>query len=220
MYTLIIDFKKGDIHMEHIKWLFNLAQDYWFLTMVVGVFSTFIESFLPVLPLVAIVTINAAVFGMGIGLIISWIGSGLGTILLFSIVTKLSDSDFINKYRNEKTNKIVKKLNEKNFKLLFIAYACPFIPTCLVTIASGLCKLDKKIFLSSMLSGKFIMFIVISYIGSDIKGFITNPLKIILFGVIVFIAWTIGNRVNKNIEANSENDIIDEIAIDIDNKKL
>ena len=70
-----------------------------------------------------------------------------------------------------------------------------------------------------MLSGKFIIFIVISYIGSDIKGFITSPLKIILFGVIVFIAWTIGNRVNKNIEANYENDIIDEIAIDIDNKK-
>ena len=44
--------------MEHIKWLFNLAQDYWLLTMFVGLFSTFLESLLPVLPLVAIVTIN------------------------------------------------------------------------------------------------------------------------------------------------------------------
>ena len=90
--------------MEHIKWLFNLAQDYWFLTMVVGLFSTFLESLLPVLPLVAIVTINAAVFGMGMGLIISWIGSGFGTVVMFLIARKFSDSKFINKYRNKKTN--------------------------------------------------------------------------------------------------------------------
>ena len=205
--------------MEHIKWLFNLAQDYWFLTMVVGLFSTFLESLLPVLPLVAIVTINAAVFGMGMGLIISWIGSGFGTVVMFLIARKFSYSKFINKYRNKKTNKIVQKLKEKGFKLLFIAYSCPFIPTSLVTIASGLCKFDLKTFLVGMVSGKFIMFIVISYIGSDIKGFLTNPVKIILLSIIVFIAWAIGNKVNKSIENNYENDTIDEIAIDSDIEK-
>ena len=205
--------------MEHIKWLFNLAQDYWLLTMVVGLFSTFLESLLPVLPLVAIVTINAAVFGMGMGLIISWIGSGLGTVVVFLIVRKFSDSKLINKYRNEKTNKIVERLKEKGFKLLFIAYACPFMPTSLVTIASALCRFDLKTFLVGMVSGKFIMFIVISYIGSDIKGFITSPVKIILLSIIVFIAWAIGNKVNKSIENNYENDTIDEIAIDSDIEK-
>ncbi len=205
--------------MEHIKWLFNLAQDYWLLTMVVGLFSTFLESLLPVLPLVAIVTINAAVFGMGMGLIISWIGSGLGTVVVFLIVRKFSDSKFINKYRNEKTNKIVERLKEKGFKLLFIAYACPFIPTSLITIASALCRFDLKTFLVGMVSGKFIMFIVISYIGSDIKGFITSPVKIILLSIVVFIAWAIGNKVNRSIENNYENDTIDEIAIDSDIEK-
>ena len=53
--------------MEYIQDLFRLAQDYWILTMVVGLFSTFIESFLPILPLIAIVTVNAAIFGMGMG---------------------------------------------------------------------------------------------------------------------------------------------------------
>ena len=205
--------------MEHIKWLFNLAQDYWFLTMVVGLFSAFLESLLPVLPLVAIVTINAAVFGMGMGLIISWIGSGFGTVVMFLIARKFSDSKFINKYRNKKTNKIVQKLKEKGFKLLFIAYSCPFIPTSLVTIASGLCKFDLKTFLVGMVSGKFIMFIVISYIGSDIKGFLTSPIKIILLSIVVFIAWIIGNKVNRSIKNSYENDTIDEIAIDSDIEK-
>ena len=190
--------------MEYIQGLFNLAQDYWFLTMIVGLFSTFIESFLPVLPLVAIVTINAAVFGLGMGLIISWIGSGLGTIALFLIVSKFNDNKFINKYRNEKTQKIVEKVSRKGFKLLFIAYACPFMPACLVTISSALCKSEFKHFVTAMLSGKFIMFVVVSYIGSDIKGLITNPIKIIVFSVIVLLAWLIGNKVNSSLEHSEE----------------
>lgn len=190
--------------MEHIQGLFNLAQDYWFLTMIVGLFSTFIESFLPILPLVAIVTINAAVFGLGMGLIISWIGSGLGTLALFLIVSKFSDNKFINKYRNEKTKKIVEKISSKGFKILFIAYACPFIPSCLVTISSALCKSELKHFTTAMLSGKFIMFIVVSYIGSDIKGFITSPVKIIVFVLIVLLAWFIGNKINSSFEYSEE----------------
>lgn len=190
--------------MEHIQGLFNLAQDYLFLTMIVGLFSTFIESFLPILPLVAIVTINAAVFGLGMGLIISWIGSGLGTLALFFIVSKFSDNKFINKYRNEKTKKIVEKINSKGFKILFIAYACPFIPSCLVTISSALCKSEIKHFATAMLSGKFIMFIVISYIGSDIKGFITSPLKMIVFILIVLFAWFIGNKINSSFDHSEE----------------
>ncbi|SCI25661.1 MULTISPECIES: TVP38/TMEM64 family protein [unclassified Romboutsia] len=190
--------------MEHIQELFNLAQDYLFLTMLVGLFSTFIESFVPVLPLVAIVTINAAVFGMGMGLIISWIGSSLGTIAVFFIVSKLSGSKLINKYKNEKIEKIVNKVKNKGFKLLFIAYSCPFIPTCLVTVASAICKYEFKYFTTAMLSGKFIMFIVISYIGSDMKGFITSPIKILTFILVVFLAWKIGNRVNSSLDRNEE----------------
>lgn len=194
--------------MEHIQGLFNLAHDYWFLTMIVGLFSTFIESFLPILPLVAIVTVNAAVFGLGMGLVVSWIGSGLGTLALFLIVSKFSDNKFINKYRNEKTQKIVEKVRSKGFKLLFIAYACPFMPACLVTISSALCKSEFKHFATAMLSGKFIMFVVVSYIGSDIRGFITNPIKIIIFSLIVLLAWMIGNKVNSSF-AHSEEEFLE-----------
>ncbi|MGL5328046.1 MAG: VTT domain-containing protein, partial [Peptostreptococcaceae bacterium] len=88
------------------------------------------------------------------------------------------------------------------FKLLFIAYACPFIPACLVTIACALCKTEFKQFVSAMLSGKLIMFIIISYVGSDIQGFVTDPVKMIIFLGVVLLAWIIGNKVNKSL--NSE----------------
>lgn len=191
--------------MEYIQGLLNFAQDNWILTSIVGMLGTFVESFLPVLPLVAIVTANAAILGMIGGLIVSWIGSSLGTIGVFSIVSKFSDNKFINKYRNEKTQKAVDNVKKHGFKLLFVAYACPFIPTCLVTVACALCKTEFKQFVSAMLSGKLVMFIVISYVGSDIQGFVTNPVKMLIFLVIVLLAWNIGNKINKSLNSESIN---------------
>ena len=66
--------------MEYIQNLYYISQDYWILTMLVGLLTCFIESFLPVLPLTGIVTGNAIMLGLFRGMIISWIGSSLGTI--------------------------------------------------------------------------------------------------------------------------------------------
>ncbi|RDY23929.1 TVP38/TMEM64 family protein [Romboutsia maritimum] len=189
--------------MEYIEKLFYIAQDYWFLTMIVGLFSTFIESFLPVLPLVGIVTANAAILGLWVGLIISWIGSGLGTIAVFLIVSKFNNNKIFNRLRNDKTDKAINWIEKQGFRLLFIAYSCPFIPGCLVTLASAFCKRTSKSFIPAMLSGKFVMFLVVSYVASDIKGFITNPLKIAVFVLLVFLSWKIGSKVNVSLEKNN-----------------
>ena len=50
--------------MEYIQNIYNVVNDYWLLSIVVGMTSVFVESFLPILPLVAIVTANAVLFGM------------------------------------------------------------------------------------------------------------------------------------------------------------
>ena len=66
--------------MEFIQSIYNIVNDYWILSIAVGLISAFVESFLPILPLVAIVTANAALFGMIPGFVISWLGSVSGTI--------------------------------------------------------------------------------------------------------------------------------------------
>lgn len=191
-------------YVNHIQNLFYLAQDYWILTMIIGLCSTFVESFLPILPLVAIVTANAAIFGMGIGLVISWIGSGLGTTLVFMIISKFNDNKLFKRLRNEKTNRAIEWMESKGFKILFIAYACPFVPSFLVTVTSAFCKRSVRDFVPAMLAGKFIMFLVISYIAGDIRGFISSPFKIALFAGVVFIAWKIGAKVNKSLDEHHD----------------
>ena len=162
--------------------------------------SVFVESFLPILPLVAIVTANAVLFGMIPGLVISWIGSSAGTICLFFIVRKISNRKFIKLLTNEKVEKAIDWVEEKGFKLLFLAYACPFLPACVVTISQGIAKRDFADFIPAVVAGKLVMFFIVSYIGKDIFGFITNPFKVCVLLIITFIAWKMGNKLNKDLD--------------------
>lgn len=186
--------------MDYIQNIYNIVNDYWILSIMVGLTSVFIESFLPILPLVAIVTANAALFGMYPGLIISWIGSTSGTICLFLLVKKISNKKFAKLLKNEKVEKAIDWVEEKGFKLLFLAYACPFLPACVVTISQGLAKRRTPDFISAVVAGKLVMFFIVSYIGKDIIGFITNPLKVGILLLITFLAWKIGQKLNKDLD--------------------
>ena len=186
--------------MELIQHIYNLVNDYWLLSVIVGLISVFIESFLPILPLIAIVTANAALFGMYQGLIISWVGSSSGTICLFLLIKKINNKKFASILKNEKVEKAIYWIEEKGFKLLFFAYACPFLPACVITISQGLARRKTIDFISAVVAGKLVMFFIVSYIGNDIKGFITSPLKIVTLILVLAIAWKIGKKLNKDLE--------------------
>ncbi len=191
--------------MDHIQALLDLSKDYWSLAMIVGLLSCFIESFLPILPLVAIVGANAMIFGLWGGFIISWIGSGLGTLALFLLIRKYNNNKLFKKIKSKKIEKAILWMNRQGFKLLFIAYSCPFVPSFLVTITSAFCKKEVSEFLPAMLAGKFVMFLVISYPSSDLGGFLRSPMKIALFIILVFLSWKIGSKVNKDLEQHKYN---------------
>lgn len=188
--------------MEYIQSLYYIAQDYWIFTMLIGLMSCFLESFIPVLPLIGIVTANAMLFGLLNGIILSWIGSSLGTISLFLLTKKFKDRIYMKKIKNININKIINWMHRQGFKILFIAYCSPFVPSFLITIASALSEKDIRNFVPAMLSGKFVMFLIISYISSDVVGFIKNPIKIIMFLLVVFLAWKVGKKVNSKLDEN------------------
>lgn len=190
--------------MHYIQELLNLSKDYWFLSMILGLLGCFIESFLPFLPLIAIVGANAMILGLWGGFIVSWIGSGLGTLALFLLISRYNDNKLFKKLRNKKTEKAILWMKRQGFKLLFISYSCPFVPSFLVTITSAFCKREVIEFLPAMLAGKFVMFLVISYPASDLSGFLRSPMKITLFIILVFLSWKVGSKFNGNLEQHKE----------------
>ena len=172
-------------------------QEYKFLVAIVGFVIIIIETFIPALPLVAIVGANAFVLGIWVGFFISWVGSSIGSIALFFLCNKFAESTFIRKISNRYKNieKFNKWVNKQGFTMIFITYLCPFIPDFLVTITSGISKMKYTNFIPGMVLGKFIMFLVISYIGNDFKDFIKDPVKLASLMVFIIIFLILRNQI-------------------------
>ena len=156
------------------------------------------------------------------GSVISWIGSGLGTTALFLVVSRFRNIRILKwLLNNNKVDSVIEWVDKKGFSILFLAYACPFMPSCRATLASALCGKKKLIdFIPPMLAGKFVMFIIISYIAEDITGFIHSPLKIALFIGLTLVSWLIGKRFNKKLEQHEEEIEASIVKIEESTKKI
>lgn len=180
--------------------LLYLLSDYKLLAIIAGFIIIGLETFLPVLPLVAIVMANAFVLGMWLGFLVSWSGSAIASMLLYYLANKGSKIYFFERYKlSNKTQKVIEWIKRQGFNTIFISYACPFIPDFLITITSGFAGLDFKNFGSGMVCGKFVMFLLISYVGQDIVGFFSNPIKILSLLMAITLSWTIGKNINNKI---------------------
>lgn len=190
--------------MEYIDGLFQIAQNNFALTFFIGFAAAFSETFFSPLPLLGIVIANSLFLGFVPGLIASTLGSVLGSIVLFFLCKKFGNSKLMNKLNNSQVNKIIGWVRNQGFAPMTICYCCPFVPGFLVTIASGISKKSFNKFFPGLLCGKIIMFSIASYIGNDIIGFFTNPIKIIVVLIIIIASFVIGKKLSKGME-QSEN---------------
>lgn len=181
------------------KILYSL-ESYKVLAIIAGFIIIGIETFIPILPLLAIVVANVFILGIWLGFFVSWSGSSIASILLYLIASKFSKCKIFNKYKkNRNFDKIIDWIKKQGFNSIFISYSCPFIPDFLITIASGFSQLDFKSFASGMIFGKFVMFLIISYVGDDIGNLFSNPIKIVIFLIGISLSWFIGKNVNNKI---------------------
>lgn len=185
--------------MEQIKSLFLLVQDNMLLVFLIGIGATFLESFIPALPLLAIVIMNAALLGFWGGVISSAIGSCMGTVVLFLLANKFRNLKFIAKMRNEKTEKVTNWINKQGYIVLYLCYSSPFIPSCLISISSGLAGKNLKDFLPGMVLGKMTLFAIASYIGYDINGLLHNPIRIVIIVIMIATSFLVGKKISSRM---------------------
>ncbi|MBP1926108.1 putative membrane protein YdjX (TVP38/TMEM64 family) [Sedimentibacter acidaminivorans] len=153
----------------------------------VGIFLPILEAFIPILPLVGFVIINVGVFGFFWGYIYSWIGSCIGSFLLFLIIKKVEGKRLESKIKESKYKGTLDKIRRKNFSVLFILYCFPFTPSFLISGTSALSNMNTKKFLTALIPAKLIMMISLSFIGVNVKSFLKNPMKSIIFVVIIIL---------------------------------
>ncbi len=185
-----------------------LATHYRALGPLIGILLPFLEALLPFLPLVVIVVANVSSYGLWFGFLLSWIGTVLGSYVVFLIVRKFGRHPKLKRFiEKENVQKLIKFVDMRGLSPLFILLCFPFTPSVLVNIVAGLSNIKKKYYLFVLLAGKFVMVLSISLLGYDIASYFTNPIKLIFVVIAIILLWLISKAVEKRLNKRVEKDL-------------
>lgn len=199
-------------------YILHLLDDYEKLGPLPGILLPFIEAFLPFLPLVVFVLANSVAYGLIKGFLYSWIGTSLGSILVFIIIRQLGDKRIFKTIRkNRQVKKVTTWVERHGFGPLFLLLCFPFSPSSVINVVAGLSKISMGQFVLAVLLGKSIMIFSLAYIGSSLLSFAQNPLKTILVAIGTILFWLGGKFIEKKLqqkELRKENTSVRELTED------
>jgi uncharacterized membrane protein YdjX (TVP38/TMEM64 family) len=204
MYFLsvsIADWKKMLEQEQLDEYIFELLDKYESLGPLPGILLPFIEAFLPFLPLIVFVVANGAAYGLLKGFLYSWIGTSLGSILVFLIIRQLGDRRIFKAIRrNKQVHKVTDWLERHGFGPLFLLLCFPFSPSSVINIVAALSKISKQQFILAVLLGKSVMIFSLAYVGSSIVSFAKNPVRTIIVGICIGLFWLLGKYIEKRLQ--------------------
>lgn len=184
--------------------IMELLGEYESLGPIPGFVLTFIESFLPFLPLIAFVIANAAAYGLLKGFLVSWSATSIGSIIVFLIFRKLRNKRWVRKIsENKQVKKVTVWVENHGFGPLFLLLCFPFSPSSIINIVAALSNISVHQFILAVLLGKTVMVFSIAYIGSSIMEFAQNPFRTIIVGVCIILFWIIGKYFEKLLQKKS-----------------
>lgn len=163
-----------------------------------GLILPFMKSFIPPLPTLVIISVNAAVYGLWLGFLYSWIGIVCGCLVTFLIVKKVAGHPYLERWSQKpKVQKSLVWARRQAFNYVFILSLFPLGPFVIVNIAAGLVGMRFRSFLVAVVMGKAVMVLSVSFIGYDLKRFMEHPYQIIYVVLFVVVSMVISKRIEK-----------------------
>ncbi len=158
-----------------------------------GILAPMIESFVPILPLVAILVANAAAYGLWLGFLYSWLGVCIGSFIVFQCSRQFGGrfTTYIHR-RFPKSRKFFNWIESHGFTPLFVLSCFPFTPSFFVNVISGLTGIPRHVFMTAVFSGKAVMIFLVSLAGYDITSIIHEPVKLLWIGILFTLLWFAG----------------------------
>lgn len=157
-----------------------------------------VESLIPALPLVAIVTLNVAAHGAVFGFVYSWAGTCAGCTVVFVFFRKVVRRLF---FRLEKKSDRVRRarewVNRFDPAALFLIVIMPFTPSAFVNFAFGVSDFDGRKYLRTIYAAKAVMIALLALFGQSLVESFEQPLFIVLAVVLLFALWLISRKVRK-----------------------
>ena len=173
--------------IQLIEWLQGLPGGPW-----AGLGAPFLEAIFPFLPLVLIISANAATYGFWLGTLLSWIGSLLGTILVFAAVRYVFRRPMTRWLEKHKAAVYwLERINHMSPISLGFLYSLPFIPVSLITYLLALIQMPLRTFILAAGFGKLLVVVIFSVIGDQWREFIQSPLRLTLLVLLLAALWAV-----------------------------
>ena len=156
-----------------------------------------VESLVPALPLIAIVTLNVGAHGPLLGFLYSWIGACVGSTLVFLFFRRLLKRillKFID--RHPRVKKARDWVNGIHTRALFFIAILPFTPSSFLNFAFGVSDFDERKYLITMVSAKAIMIMLLAVFGQSLVQAMQNPLFIILAAALAAALYFLSKKVS------------------------
>lgn len=167
-----------------------------------GILLTFMKSFIPPLPTMVIVGVNAAVYGLWLGFLYSWIGIVSGCLVTFLIVRKIADHPYLVRWvQKPKVEKSMLWVRRNAFSYVFLLSIFPVGPFVVINMAAGMARMRLRSFLIAICFGKAIMVLSVSYIGHDLSRFMQNPYEIIYVLLFIGVSLWVSKQIERRFTA-------------------
>ncbi|MEK0317146.1 TVP38/TMEM64 family protein [Cohnella sp. 56] len=161
-----------------------------------GILLTFMKSFVPPLPTLLIVGVNAAVYGLWLGFLYSWIGIVLGCLVTFAVISKIADRPYWQRWAaRPRVTKGMRWVRRNAFSYVFLLSLFPVGPFVVINIAAALARMRFRSFAVAIMLGKAVMVFLISFIGHDPARFLKHPEEALYALLFVVVTWWIGRKV-------------------------
>ncbi len=165
---------------------------------VMAVLIAALESFIPPLPLIGIVTVNIALYGSWLGFILSWIGTVAGCTLVFMLVRTLFRKPLEHfAGQHERIRKGMEWIKGISPLTLFVVTVFPFTPSAFLNLIFGLSEYDGRVYLITICAAKFMMIGLLAIFGASFVEAFRNPVMFILSLVLAVVLYVLSKYVTK-----------------------
>jgi uncharacterized membrane protein YdjX (TVP38/TMEM64 family) len=157
-----------------------------------------VESLVPALPLVAIVTVNVAAHGAVLGFFYSWLGTCIGCTIVFFFFRLLFKRLAVRLAgRNEKVRRAREWVNGFDLTALFFIAVLPFTPSSFLNFAFGVSDLAPWHYLRTMYAAKLIMILLLALFGQSCVQAAANPWFLLLAVGLLAVLYAASKRMRK-----------------------
>ena len=157
-----------------------------------------VESLIPALPLVVIVTFNITAYGTVLGFLYSWLGTSIGCTLVFLFFRRIVKAHLQSWLtRNKACVKALKWVANVNGKALFVIAMMPFTPSVFVNLAFGLSDFDEVRFLTILISAKSLMMLMLGAFGNSVAASFKDPEYLLMAAVLLLGLWFVSKKVRE-----------------------